>query len=119
MSLKHVQQIADTVGGRIESVGRLPDGSGFATVSFPLPKDHWLTRPGYNEPPMPFRLGMRWGWQRALRRWLEGRIMQAARYAIRASTLNGANDDFDPDAMAKNFITGLLGYYTHDGKSHI
>lgn len=35
----------------------LPDGSGFATMSIPFPKDHWLTKDGENIPPMPFKMG--------------------------------------------------------------
>ncbi len=35
----------------------LPDGSAFATASWPLPKTHWLYAEGHNVPPMPLRMG--------------------------------------------------------------
>lgn len=36
----------------------LPNGSAFSCASFPLPKDHWSTAPGYNTPPMRLRMGI-------------------------------------------------------------
>ena len=62
---KHpVEQIAEACGGKIDSIGLLPDGSGFATMSMPLPKTHWLYQGDrqeaygtFNTPPMPFRMG--------------------------------------------------------------
>ena len=44
-------------------------------------------------------------------------VRAAARYAIKASTANGREADFDPDAMVQNFVVGLLGYWTEDGTS--
>lgn len=114
--MKHpVQEIADAVGGKVDEIGMLPDGSGFATVSYPLPKDHWLTKDpeGFNVPPMHFRMGM----NDPRREEYERKLMEIARYAIRASTMNGKESDFDPDAMARNFITGALGYWTPDALS--
>lgn len=108
-----LQHIADTVGGKIEEVARLPDGSGFATMSFPLPKDHWLYAEGYNVPPMPFRVGT----DHPRYRELNDKVRAAARYAVRAATMNGKEDDFDPDAMVQNFLVGMLGYHTPDGLS--
>lgn len=89
----------------------LPDGSSFAMASFPLPKDHWLYKEGFNEPPMPFRIGT----TSRFREELATQITAAARYAVRASTMNGKIEDFDPDAMVQNFIVGMLGYWTPDG----
>jgi len=106
-----VQQLADAVGGTIEHVERLPDGSGAAVLSMPLPADHWLTQPGYNEPPMPFRRGTD---DPERQDWAE-KIRAAARYAVRASTMNGTEDDFDPDAMVQNMVVGMIGYFTPDG----
>lgn len=100
-------------GGAVESVGILPDGSGFATGTFPLPADHWLTAPGENVPPMPWKTGVG-----PFRTEKAQQIRDAARYAIRASTDNGSENDFDPDAMVQNLIVGLLGYWTVDGDSH-
>jgi hypothetical protein len=88
----------------------LPDGSGFCTSSLPLPKDHWLFSDHENIPPMPYQQGL--GKDRTTQ---EEHIREAARYAIRASTMNGKENDFDPDALVQNLIVGLLGYYTKDG----
>lgn len=109
-----VKQLAKDIGGTIDESGRLPDGSGFATMSMPLPKDHWLTKPGFEPPPMPFR--MREGPTR--QEWVE-KIRVAGKYAIRASTMNGADDDFDPDAMLQNLVVGMIGYHTEDGLSSL
>lgn len=114
---QEIQTIADAVGGTIDadSVMHLPDGSGCLTMSMPLPAGHWLTQDGDNEPPMPMRTGL----DDPRRKPMETAIRAAARYAIRASTMNGKIDDFDPDAMERNFIVGLLGYYTDDGCTHV
>lgn len=40
--LEAVKEIAKQMGGTIGEVGRLPDGSGFARMSMPLRKDHWI-----------------------------------------------------------------------------
>lgn len=109
-----VQQIADAVGGTITSMGQAPDGSGFATVSMPLPVNHWLTLPGYDEPPAPFLMGTD---DPQRQEWAE-KIRAAARYAVRGATINGTEDDFDPDAMVQNMVVGMLGYFTRDGLSH-
>jgi hypothetical protein len=89
---------------------RLPDGSGAFVASLSLPKDHWLYAAGENDPPMPMRIGL--GPKRAELAW---QIREAARYAIRASTMNGKEKDFDPDAMVQNMVVGLLGYWTSNG----
>lgn len=44
-------------------------------------------------------------------------IRAAGRYAVRCSTLNGADMDFDPDALLQNLVVGFLGYWTEDGLS--
>lgn len=85
-------------------VNVLPDGSAFFTASLPLPKDHWLTAEGDNEPPMPFQIGAS-----RLRNKLARQITEAARYAIRASTMNGTSENYDPDALVQNLIVGMLG----------
>ena len=106
-----LRELAEAVGGTINHVsGPLPDGSGFATMSMPLPADHWLTRKAerYEAPPMPFRMGAadprREPWAEAIR--------AAGRYALRAATLNGTETDFDPDAFLQNLVVGMLGYWT-------
>lgn len=131
-----VRMIADAAGGKVEEVFDLPDGSGAATISIPLPKNHWIYRHGYNVPPMPFRLGTdevfffgkhkkldpdggvmngtlnaldKLGFERAIR--------AAGKYAIRCATMNGSDPDFDPDALLQNLVVGMLGYWTGNGLS--
>jgi len=108
-----LQEITDAAGGKIDWVAALPDGSGAATMSFPLPADHWLTRDGHNVPPMPFRMG-----NTPMRREWAAKINAAGRYAIRGATMNGKEQDFDPDAMLQNLCVGMLGYWTEDGTSN-
>ena len=110
---KLIQGLADGVGGTIDSVVALPDGSGFATMTLPLPKDHWSTAEGFAVPPMPMRMGT----DDPGRTIKADQIRAAARYAIRASTMNGKDPAFDPDAMVQNFVVGMLGYWTKDGLS--
>lgn len=118
MSTDHreIESAIISAGGKIEESARLPDGSGFMTASFPLRKDHWIyetDKDGFGlPPPMPFRMGD--GEQR--RAWAD-KIRAAGRYAVRASTMNGKTEDFDPDAMLQNFVVGMLGYFTADGSS--
>ena len=101
-------------GGKVnEVVGPLPDGSGFMTASFPLPKDHWIYEET-GEPPMPFRRGT----IDPGRDTMADEIRACAKYAIKASTMSGKDMDFDPDAMIQNLIVGMLGYWTPDGFRH-
>lgn len=108
-----LQELAESTGGRINEVGALPDGSGFATMSFPLPKNHWAYQPT-GEPPMPFRVGTG-----MLRNELAERIRAAGKYAYKASTMSGREQDLDPDALLQNLIVGLLGYWTEDGTTKL
>ena len=108
-----IKAMIEACGGKVEEMTLLPDGHGFATASFPLPKDHWLTAAGWNEPPMPWRTGT----ADPKRQEMAEQIRAAAKYAIRASTYNGKETDFDPDAMVQNFVVGMLGYWTDDGTS--
>ncbi len=108
------QEILDALNVRPEDITVFPDGHAFAVTSFPLPKDHWIYRTdadGFSEPPpMPWRIG-----EGTARDILAEKVREAARYAVRASTMHGKEMDFDPDAMVKNFVVGLLGYWTGDG----
>jgi hypothetical protein len=121
---QEVASLAAALGAQVEDVSpQLPDGSGFAVLSMPLPENHWLTAEPvttyYEEPPMPWRVGVgegRWGIPRAS---LADDVRVASRWAIRASTMNGKENDFDPDAMVQNMIVALLGYFTPDGLSHL
>ena len=114
--IEAVNEIARTANGKVNEIGILPDGSGFATVSFPLPKDHWLIKnpDEFNVPPMPFRMGV----NHPCRKGFEIALRDAGRYACRCATMNGKETDFDPDALVMNLITGFLGYYTETGLSN-
>lgn len=108
-----IQKVADSMGGNVNEVVVLPDGSGFATASWPLPKTHWIYAEGRDETPMPFRIGL--GDERTR---LAQRIKDAAQVAIRRTTMNGQQMDFDPDALVQNLVVCMLGYWTSDGLSH-
>lgn len=113
--MKHpVEQIAEACGGTIEHAEALPDGSGFATMSMPLPKDHWIYQKGPDgfslPPPMVFRMPSGYSREQAAQK-----IREAAKYAIRGATMHGQENDFDPDALIQNLIVGMLGYHTEDG----
>jgi hypothetical protein len=92
---------------------RLPDGSAFCVMSFPLPEDHWLYEDKDNVPPM----GLRMGTDNPERRVMEEKVREAARYAMRCASMNGKEDDIDPDALVQNMVVGLLGYFTPTGLS--
>lgn len=81
----------------------LPDGSSFFTASFPLPKNHWVYEDKENVPPAPFRYGTD-----TIGSIDRKSLVEVAKYAIRTSTMNGKEMDFDPDAMIQNFIIGFL-----------
>lgn len=117
-----IQEIAESAGGVINECAVLPDGSGFATMSFPLPKTHWLYQDDgeYDAPPMSLReawIHADGGFKETMRNALADKIREAARYAIRSATMKGKEQDFDPDAMVQNFVVGMLGYWTPDGLS--
>lgn len=129
-----VKKLIEESGGTINEIGALPDDSGFATASFPLPKDHWsLVDPnGFNIPDMPFRMGEKefatigffpdekftgQRYVRMTRKEFAEKIREAGKYAYRCSTMNGKEPDLDPDALLQNLIVGLLGYWTEDGLS--
>lgn len=115
MSEELVRKLASDLGGKIEEMRRLPDGSGFAVMSMPLPKDHWLVinPENSNVPPMPMRMGK----NHPRRKDMAGKLRDAGRYAVRCATENGKIMDFDPDALIQNLIVGMLGYWTEDGLS--
>lgn len=115
-----IRQLAKELGGRVEEVGRLPDKSGFACVSWPLPKDHWLYADppkrgmfSYDAPPMLMRMGT----DDPRREKLAEAVRSAGRYAYRAASMRGKETDIDPDALLQNLVVGLLGYWTQDGLS--
>jgi hypothetical protein len=105
--------IIEEAGGKVDYIHHpLPDGSGFMIAAFPLPHNHWIHEPA-GDAPAPMRMGTD---DPGREEWI-GRMRVAARYAIKASTMNGAMVDFDPDAMEQNFIIAMLGYNTPDGHS--
>lgn len=108
-----VKDMINDAGGTVDEMAALPDGSGFATASFPLPKDHWLYADdgNYEPPPMPFRLGK----DDPRHEEFVKAIWAAGKYAVRAATMKGKDDDFDPDALVQNLVVGLIGYHTSDG----
>jgi len=130
-----IRELAASVGGTIDECALLPDGSGFATMSMPLPKNHWSYERDADgfcaPPPMPFRIGSdehaviavfpNAGYpdrtRRVSRAELAEIIREAGKYAFRASTMCGKEPDLDPDALLQNLVVGLLGYWTADGLS--
>lgn len=114
MNRQKLDELAEAVGGEIKEVGILPDNSGFAVMSMPLPEDHWIYgEPECNVPPMPLLCGT----DDSHRPLLKEGIVAAARYAVRSSTMNGEEMDFDPDALVQNMVVGMLGYFTPNGLS--
>lgn len=105
-----LEELRKRAGGELKEVGFVHE-HGFATLSFPLRKDHWI----FNEEEEPAPMSMRMGTDNPRREEMENRIRMAARYAIRESTRNGKDMNFNPDAMVQNFIIGTLGYYTPSG----
>lgn len=140
-SLDPIEQIAAACGGKItERVNDVGDGSGFAILSIPLRKDHWIYQKDdiegvsfkSNIPPMPFRMGSKTKCaifitnkinennddQMAIlidKRQFEKAIRAAGKYAVRCATMNGTEIDFDPDALLQNLVVGFLGYWTENG----
>ena len=108
-----LNDLAADLAGKIEEAGLLPDGSGFAVMTMPLPKDHWLYADHDNIPPMPFRRGTD---EPSRQKWVK-MIEAAGRYAVRCATMNGQEMDFDPDALIQSLIVGMVGYYTPTGRS--
>ena len=102
-----IEDLAAATGGKVENVSEpLPDGSGFAVVSYPLPKDHWsLNRPLDLEPPAPFLMDP----ADSRRNDVAQAIREAGKYAYHAACLS--DPDHDPDAFLQNLIVGLIGYW--------
>lgn len=92
----------------------LPDGSAFAILEFPLPENHWLFEKGeFEVPPMTMRTGT----DSPKRKELEKAIESAVKYALRVSIESPDEVGFDPDALVRNVVVGMLGYYTPNGLS--
>jgi hypothetical protein len=115
MKPEEVKKLIEDSGGKVTGMGGpLPDGSGFAVASFPLPKDHWIYDTRDDAPPMSFRRGT----DDPARSEMVEKIRAIGRYAIRASTMKGREMDFDPDAMLQNLVVAALGYWTPSGLSN-
>ncbi len=112
-----VKNMIEGAGGKVTGGEVFEDGHAFMIASFPLGPDHWIyqtDKDGFTPPPpMPFRMGS----QDPRRQTFNDMIRAAARYAVKASTRNGKDEDFDPDAMVQNMVVGMLGYHTDDGLS--
>jgi ribosomal protein L22 len=89
--------IADAVGGKIESVSEFG-----ATMSMPLPKDHWLYQETQDDPTSPFASAI-------FNMDTAEQVKQVLRHAIKSATCNGRIVDFDPDALVINLMNGLFG----------
>lgn len=119
---EELQRLVLEMGGTIKECVALPDGSGAAVMSYPLPKDHWSRqRPAeYEAPPMTLRdlwMDHHPDIRATVRRAYADKIRAAIQYAYRVSIDYGAEPDLDPDALVQNLIVGLLGYWTDDGLS--
>lgn len=107
-----LQELADATNGTITDVQSLPDGSGCAMLSMPLPQDHWIyedhpegwdrVRDTFLDTPHPF-----------LDRALIPQLIDALKYAIRGATMCGKVMDFDPDALVQNAIYAMCGPQEH------
>ncbi len=84
----------------------LPDGSACFTMSFPLPKDHWLYAERRDDeipsPHLPLTLE---------------RVVAAAKFAVRGATDCGRIQDFDPDALVQNMVCAMLGSWVDAPRS--
>lgn len=129
---KHpLQQIADATGGTIKEVGALPDGSGFAIMSMPLPETHWIygdKSKEFEAPPMILRMGhvdslcVELSDGRVTPQLNKDQVAElirtAGKYAVRCATMKGKEMDFDPDALLQNLVVAFLGYWTENGFSN-
>jgi hypothetical protein len=70
-----------------------------------LEKDHWLYKEGTDAPPTPMYVAM----GAPKRKKIEKDVKEAARWAIRVASKNGADHGFDPDLLVEYFVIGLLG----------
>lgn len=117
-----IGQLADETGGTVTEVGLLPDGSGFATLSTPLPADHWIyERVAFNGGPEEFCPPAAWtmlvGGRTQVRRYLAEVLAPGIKAGVRDATRGGREEDFDPDVVVTQSINGLLGVHTESGMS--
>lgn len=83
------------------------------TMSIALPKDHWIYTPDESfEPPYPMP-GSK-GENRHKDRMAKN-LTKASREAIRRATMNGAEKDFDPDALVQNLLVAVMGPWRSAG----
>lgn len=107
MHPEEVKNMIEESGGKVDSMTVLPDGHGFATASFPLPKDHWLYRDdGYEDFPQACNLHIADPVERDV---VGTKIRDAVRFAVRCATMKGTENDFDPDCLVQNVLRALLG----------
>lgn len=104
-----LDDLAAALGSRVEPCETLPEGSGAAVLSRPLPKDHWLTAEGENTPPALWLEMGGIGPDPQTRKSIERDIREVGKYALRSATSNGKEQDLDPDALLQNLVIGFLG----------
>ncbi len=109
-----VRNLVDLVKGagatKVSPPTALPDGSGFFTASWPLPKDHWLYSKTDEKPPAPMLTQTRletvaaptYGTMRA-------KIYAAVKHVYRSATAQGTDLDIDPDALCIDLANVLIG----------
>ena len=112
-----IETIADAIDGTVLEVGIHPDGeSGFATMSSPLPSDHWLyvtDQEGYTP---RAHYPMLAGRESMARDFLGKMIVEhGGKHGVKSATSNGRDMDFDPDALVRNVELGLFGLWTDNG----
>jgi hypothetical protein len=102
-------KMAEQPAQQQEPVTVLPDGSAFAVMSYPLPKNHWLyAERQYNDgEDEPVELG-----KPVLTHEMRDAVVSAVRYAVRGATNCGKEVDFDPDALVQNAVYALCGPFT-------
>lgn len=110
-----LSELADGVGGTIHECEVLSDGSGFATMSMPLPEDHWLHERAADGFSLPAPYPLLAGRGSLSRDFLEDLITPAVRYGVKAATNDGREEDFDPDALVRNVLNGTFGLWTDNG----
>jgi len=83
----------------------------------PLPRNHWLYEKdihgGCGNPPLSLRVGR----DHPMAMLLEKPLREAARFALKATSNCGTNEDLDPDALVRNVNLGLFGYNSATGFS--
>lgn len=107
LGVKAIIDVKTLVNDTIANINgiKLPDGSGVFIGSFPLPKDHWLTRADEEEFNGPYYEGV--PAMAADIMWRN--IRDCVERGLRSATAKGTVADFDPDALLQNIRLNLFG----------